>query len=484
LTVPNNSAFTLGTNNFTIEFWVNFNSVAAGQRIAGQDNNVGGYTWAFYTNATGTLSYYLSSTGTTWNLAGPVSIGSVAIGQWYHIALVRNGSVFTPYINGVSGTTTTTASALFTPTNVLTLGAAGGTALFNGYISNFRMVNGVSVYTNNFTVPSSPLAAVQSASGAYIQAITGTQTSLLTCNGPTIIDGSTNAFTITNNGSAPVSTAIVPTFTNVTITGYTAPYTANYLIVAGGGAGAPSGGGGGGGGMLVGSTLLTAGQTYSITVGAGGTGGLMSTTAPTNGSNSLFNSITSIGGGKGGDDFGSLDGGVGGSGGGAGRSTSQRVGGNSVYGQGNPGGINTTASVYPAGGGGGAGGVGGNGSGGSTSGNGGAGGLSYITGSAVYYAGGGGGGLISGTTPGTGGTGGGGNGTVTATGGAGTVNTGGGGGGSYQLSGSTGGSGGSGVVILSVPTINYTGTTTGSPTVTTSGTYKILTFTASGSYTA
>jgi hypothetical protein len=39
-------------------------------------------------------------------------------------------------------------------------------------------------------------------------------------------------------------------------------------------------------------------------------------------------------------------------------------------------------------------------------------------------------------------------------------------------------------VILSVPTANYSGTTTGSPTVTTSGSNTILTFTASGSYTA
>jgi hypothetical protein len=39
-------------------------------------------------------------------------------------------------------------------------------------------------------------------------------------------------------------------------------------------------------------------------------------------------------------------------------------------------------------------------------------------------------------------------------------------------------------VILSVPTINYTGATTGSPTVTTSGSNTILKFTASGSYTA
>jgi hypothetical protein len=48
----------------------------------------------------------------------------------------------------------------------------------------------------------------------------------------------------------------------------------------------------------------------------------------------------------------------------------------------------------------------------------------------------------------------------------------------------TGGAGGSGVVILSIPTANYTGTTTGSPTVTVNSTNTILTFTASGSYTA
>jgi hypothetical protein len=39
-------------------------------------------------------------------------------------------------------------------------------------------------------------------------------------------------------------------------------------------------------------------------------------------------------------------------------------------------------------------------------------------------------------------------------------------------------------VILSIPTTRYSGTTTGSPTITTSGSNTIITFTASGSYTA
>jgi hypothetical protein len=40
------------------------------------------------------------------------------------------------------------------------------------------------------------------------------------------------------------------------------------------------------------------------------------------------------------------------------------------------------------------------------------------------------------------------------------------------------------VVIISVPTGQYSGTTTGSPTVTTSAGNTIISFTSSGSYTA
>jgi hypothetical protein len=67
---------------------------------------------------------------------------------------------------------------------------------------------------------------------------------------------------------------------------------------------------------------------------------------------------------------------------------------------------------------------------------------------------------------------------------AGAVNTGGGGGGGAGP-GLAGGAGGKGVVILSMPDGNYSGTTTGSPTVATGVSGKtVLTFTGTGSYTA
>ena len=61
---------------------------------------------------------------------------------------------------------------------------------------------------------------------------------------------------------------------------------------------------------------------------------------------------------------------------------------------------------------------------------------------------------------------------------------GGGAGGGNGGAGYAGGTGGSGVVILRIPTANYSETTTGSPTVTTDGSYKVVKFTDDGSYTA
>jgi hypothetical protein len=262
-------------------------------------------------------------------------------------------------------------------------------------------------------------------------------------------------------------------------------YSADYLIVGGGGGGGAAqntyaGNSGGGAGGLV-TTLgtsqisLSPGVTYSVAVGAGGASGAK-------GSNSSITGQTvAIGGGLG----GYPSGGAGGSGGG--------LGGAGTSGQGFAGGASAASSddgnSQSYAGGGGAGGAGQSASGGGASaaypGVGGIGVANSITGAAVTYAGGGGGGSRGspGASGGSGGGGAGGGSAVSGT--AGTANTGGGGGGSgASNAGALGGAGGSGVVILSVPTTNYSGVTSGSPTITTSGSYTILKYTTSGSYTA
>lgn len=268
-------------------------------------------------------------------------------------------------------------------------------------------------------------------------------------------------------------------------------YSASYLVVAGGGGGGSpqvavvgGSGGGGAGGLLSGTSTLTTGTTYSFVVGAGGASGATGSSGSVGNNSSAFSS-TAIGGGYGGGGAVGAAGGSGGSGGGG--SQVNGAAGSGTSGQGNAGsaGVQTQTS---GGAGGGASAAGTAASSTSVGANGGAGTASSITGSSVTYAGGGGGGRFGGNTPGTGGAGGGGAGTSNGTNAtAGTANTGGGGGGAGILNDTTpclGGAGGSGVVILSVPTAFYSGTTTGSPTITTSGSNTIIKFTASGSYTA
>ena len=60
----------------------------------------------------------------------------------------------------------------------------------------------------------------------------------------------------------------------------------------------------------------------------------------------------------------------------------------------------------------------------------------------------------------------------------------GGGAGGGGATATNGGAGGSGAVIISVPTASYSANYTGTVSVTTSGSNTIMTFTASGSYTA
>jgi hypothetical protein len=244
---------------------------------------------------------------------------------------------------------------------------------------------------------------------------------------------------------------------SITFPAANAPPTVEYLVVGGGGAGGGTpgvdhrGGGGGGGGFVTGFTSVTAGTSYNVVVGAGGSA--QTGTVGSNGESSSFNNKTALGGGGGG--MASV-GTAGGSGGGGGaQSTAGNFGGGAATqpgsasgGLGNNGGTGgTDSSTYRNGGGGGGAGAAGGSANGSNKVDGGAGAASGISGTTVFYAGGGGGG---GST-GVGGAGGGGN-ANTATGinnpGApGTPNTGGGGAGGSAFS-APGGAGGSGIVII------------------------------------
>ena len=255
-----------------------------------------------------------------------------------------------------------------------------------------------------------------------------------------------------------------------------------YLVIGGGGGGGGyiEGGGGGAGGYrtnfgygnisgglspVESDLILSKNTAYTVSVGAGGAGGTnnASTGYGSRGSDSVFATITSYGGGGGGHYSGVMPPASQlpvGSGGGY-PNDFQAAGNGQVgtSGQGFSGGDKTIAAhcaPYSGCGGGGAGAEGGDRNQCSDIPAGGDGLASLITGNSVYRAGGGGAGPYgTGTIGGAGGLGGGGQGgpgDSTTPGTDGTPNTGGGGGGAGSTSGTTGGAGGSGVVILRLPT--------------------------------
>jgi hypothetical protein len=372
--------------------------------------------------------------------------------------------------------------------------------------SGFTAVAGEGYFCNTtssaftVTLPASPTAGQQVAIVDYAGTF---DTNALTINpNSNKIEGGTNNLQLTGEREGVLLVYIDATQGWLSTSGINegsdalspVPYSIDFLVVAGGGGGGAGGhgAGAGAGGYRTSTQSVLAGTVITVTVGDGGTGNAPSV-LNTSGSNSSISgsgltTITSTGGGFG---HNGTNVGNGGSGGGSGGGSATIGTGNTPStspSQGNNGGLEVhSAPSYPTGGGGGAGAVGVNASSGTVAGNGGAGTASSITGSSVTRAGGGGGAIHTATgSVGVGGSGGGGSGGDGPNGGAtsGTANTGGGGGGAGNPGGTTSaGSGGKGVVILSVPTASYSSTTTGSPTVTTSGSNTIMQFNGSGSYT-
>ena len=363
----------------------------------------------------------------------------------------------------------------------LPAGTAGAVVAFKDYLNSFDTHNLTLVQngsdkiggsTNNAIISTEGIAVtlifIDSTRGWLVtddglQSVAITDPYMVATGGTETTSGNDKIHTFTGPGTFTVTKAAAAAADNVV----------SYMVVAGGGGtGACKGGGAGAGGYrevvspsspYTGSPLngyptpgnrITVTETaFPITVGAGGTGATTPGTA-TSGSDSVFSTITSAGGGRGSDGSPSADPALnGGSGGGGSRYLTTAGNGNTPPvspAQGNNGGAGTAPGDYEGSGGGGAGAVGGV-AGTTCAGDGGAGTTSSINGTPTARAGGGGGGSCAPGTSGTGGAGGGGAGAGGPgnNGVSGTTNTGGGGGGgpNYGSSG-PGGSGGSGIVVI------------------------------------
>jgi hypothetical protein len=198
--IPYSAALDLTSGDFTIEGWVYFNSVSGTPTIItpfGTGNTFGG--WVIVLNSSSQFAFYLSTAANTWNGPSNVLFSATAAttGTWYHFALVRNGSTFTPYLNGIAGTTATFSSTLYNNSKPLKIGAEKDSNGFplNGYIDDLRITK-YARYTSAFTPPAAALPDIYNPN-----------TTLPVTGAALWLDASQQNTLFTDAGTTPVTTS-------------------------------------------------------------------------------------------------------------------------------------------------------------------------------------------------------------------------------------------------------------------------------------
>ena len=195
LTLPSNQTqFSMGTGDFTIEMWVYVTSLAANRTL---------YDTVNQGDATGTGRFSMQITPggvvQVFTLAGTIFTqgGTITVNKWNHIAYTKSSNSGRLFVNGIQVNTTYTDNNNYVVGTVSRpiIGINGydnSTNPMIGYISNFRLVKGTAVYTSTF-IPSQEILTDVSGTSLLLNATDSTNF---------IKDNSSNKFTVTNNGTA------------------------------------------------------------------------------------------------------------------------------------------------------------------------------------------------------------------------------------------------------------------------------------------
>jgi hypothetical protein len=209
LTTQASTAFAFGTDNFTVEFWINTSDVS-GYKGTVNDNSYHTTTSNFLLM----LNYPTSGKLTFWkgDIVVCATASNISTGNWIHVAFVRDSVTSVKiYINGVLDTSGTIA-------NTTTFGTGNGLIIGNqngfddarqliGYMDDIRITKGIARYTTNFTPPTYALATT---TGTPFDVNRSSTSLLLRGNGTngstSFTDESPNNLTVTNTGSVTVNT--------------------------------------------------------------------------------------------------------------------------------------------------------------------------------------------------------------------------------------------------------------------------------------
>lgn len=164
LYVPYHEDFNFGSEDFTIEFWVKFNSWGNDRGILSKGWPAGNNgSFLVYIHNNSRMAFYASSNGSDWNIASSASISeNISLNTWYHIAITRSGSTYRTFVNGIITNSWSNGASLYNNIGQgLTIGnGQTGQHPVDCLLDGLRLTKGVARYTSNFTPKTNDPAAI------------------------------------------------------------------------------------------------------------------------------------------------------------------------------------------------------------------------------------------------------------------------------------------------------------------------------------
>ena len=130
----------LGSGSFTVEFWY-YKTANSGMLFNSRTSGTGSDGIDIFHDLVVTTAFFgLFPSGVT-----------IPINTWTHVAIVRNGTTYTRYIDGVANGTVTNSNNLSGTSFLIGGSNVGNTGYLNGYMQDIRVYSGLAKYTSNFT---------------------------------------------------------------------------------------------------------------------------------------------------------------------------------------------------------------------------------------------------------------------------------------------------------------------------------------------
>lgn len=146
-----NSALAFGTNDFTIDVWVNHLNTGSQHNFIESNYISGDGNLTIYIDTLDQISFSVNAVQL---IIGPV----LTVDTWYHVALTRHGIETKLFLNGTQVGQTYIDSFNYgvgAGGYIIGAGALGALPL-QGWMDEFRIINGYAAWTGGFQPPTAP----------------------------------------------------------------------------------------------------------------------------------------------------------------------------------------------------------------------------------------------------------------------------------------------------------------------------------------